>query len=152
MSKLTGGAAMPLFYLSISLAVISSALYHIFQRAIAPGANPVLSLLTTYCTALVLTAALLIVFPLADGFWASLAKLNWASIALALAIVGLEIGYLLAYRAGWNISTAAIAGNAAAGLLLLPSGILLFRERPSWINLAGVLVCILGLIMINVRR
>jgi drug/metabolite transporter (DMT)-like permease len=143
---------MPMFYLSISLAVITSALYHIIQRAISPAANPMLSVLVTFGTALVITAGLLVYFPLGESLSAAIGKPNWASIGLAFAIVGLELGYLLAYRAGWNVSTAAIAGNAAAGLLLLPSGIVLFRERPSWVNLAGTFVCILGLLMINARR
>jgi len=39
--------------------------------------------------------------------------LNWTSFALAFAIAGVEIGFLLAYRAGWNISLGAIASNVA---------------------------------------
>jgi multidrug transporter EmrE-like cation transporter len=82
----------------------------------------------------------------------ALRQVNWASVALAVSILGLELGFLLAYRAGWDISIAAIAVNAAAGLVLLPTGALLFRERPTTLNFLGVVVCIVGLIMINVRR
>jgi drug/metabolite transporter (DMT)-like permease len=78
--------------------------------------------------------------------------LNWASFALGLAIVGLEVGFLLAYRAGWNLNTTAVASNATAALVLLPTGILFFKERPSLVNIAGVFVCVLGLVMINMKR
>lgn len=77
--------------------------------------------------------------------------MNWASFSLALAIIGLEVGFLLAYRAGWHISLTGVATNVSAGLVLIPVGIVLFKEKPSLVNLAGVLVYILGLVMINSR-
>jgi len=64
----------------------------------------------------------------------------------------LEVGFLLAYRAGWNLSLASLASNATAALLLLPIGVLLFRDRPSAVNLMGVAVCLLGLVLINLKR
>jgi drug/metabolite transporter (DMT)-like permease len=143
---------MSLFYASFGVAVFSSVLYHVFQRAIAPGVNPVISLMVTYLAALVLSALLLLLFPLRTPLLAAIRELNWASLALAVAIVGLEVGFLLAYRAGWNVSLAGVATNVAGALLLLPIGIAWFKERPSVINLLGVLVCVLGLWMVNARH
>jgi drug/metabolite transporter (DMT)-like permease len=141
-----------MFYLSFGIAVFSSILYHIFQKAISPTVNPVISLMVTYLFAFVLSMLLLCIFPLRTSLGGSLQAVNWASIALAVAIVGIEVGFLLAYRAGWNINLAGIATNAAAALLLLPIGMAVFKERPSLINLAGVFVCIIGLVMVNHQR
>jgi drug/metabolite transporter (DMT)-like permease len=143
---------MTLFYASVSLAVLSSVLYHVFQKATSPAVNPAIGLMVTYAVAFALSGLLLVIYPLKGGLGESLKQVNWASPALAVSILGLELGFLLAYRAGWDISVAAIAVNAAAGLALLPTGALLFRERPTLLNLAGVIVCIIGLIMINIRR
>jgi drug/metabolite transporter (DMT)-like permease len=126
-------------------------LYHIFQKAISPDANPVISLLVTYVVAFFLTLVLLIFFPLKKDLVAALRQVNWASVALAIAIVGLEIGFLLAYRAGWDIGLAGVATNVAAAILLLPTGIIIFKEQPNMLNIIGVGVCILGLVMVNVR-
>lgn len=126
-------------------------LYHIFQKAISPDANPVLSLLVTYVVAFFLTLVLLIFFPLKKDLVAALKQVNWASVALAIAIVGLEIGFLLAYRAGWDIGLAGVATNVAAAILLLPTGIIIFKEQPNMLNIIGVGVCILGLVMVNAR-
>jgi hypothetical protein len=117
-----------MFYISFGVAIISSMLYHIFQKAISPGAHPVISLLVTYVVAFFLTLGLLIFFPLNKDLAAALRQINWASIALAIAIVGFEIGFLLAYRAGWDIGLAGVATNVAAAILLLPTGIILFKE------------------------
>jgi drug/metabolite transporter (DMT)-like permease len=143
---------MPTFYLSFGIAVLASVLYHIFQKATPQGVNPAIGLIVTYLVALVLSFFLLGLFPLEKSVWDEFRKVNWASLALGVGIVGLEVGFLLAYRSGWNLSIAAVAANVAAALLLLPTGILLFRERPSWINIAGVFVCIAGLVMVSARR
>jgi drug/metabolite transporter (DMT)-like permease len=141
-----------LFYVSISMAVLSSLLYHVILKSTPQHVNPAISLAVTYAVAVLVSLALLPVFPLSGSILGALKELNWASYALALALVGLEVGFLLAYRAGWNISTAAILVNVAVTLLLLPIGVLALKESLSVVNVAGVLVCLVGLVMINVGK
>jgi len=94
---------------------------------------------------------LLLFVPLKSSLANGLGQLNWASIGLAFAIVGLEVGFILVYRAGWNISIAAIVVNVAVTVLLVPVGILLFSEKLSAMNYVGIVVCIAGLVMANVK-
>jgi drug/metabolite transporter (DMT)-like permease len=126
-------------------------LYHIFQKAISPDVNPVVSLLVTYLAAFLLTILLFLVFPLKGGVVESFQRVNWASLALAFAIIGFEIGFLLAYRSGWDVGLAGVATNVVAATLLLPTDLLLFKEQPSLVNILGVGVCIPGLVMVNLR-
>ena len=142
---------MFLYYFSIGLTVISSALYHVVQKLTPGNVNPLLSLAVTYAAATLICLLLLPVFPLGTSLLDSLRELNWASLALAFTVVGIELGFILAYRAGWNISLGAIVSNSGAALLLIPIGLLFFRESVSVVNVAGVVVCLAGLILINVR-
>lgn len=80
---------------------------------------------------------------------AEVRKINWASFALGASIIGLELGFLLAYRVGWNISIGSLIANTAVSLLLIPIGILLFKETLSITNIIGVLLCVSGLFLIN---
>ncbi len=91
-------------------------------------------------------------FPAPNGVAAELKLLNWASIGLAIAIVGIEYGFLLTYRAGWNLGIAAVLVNVVASLILLPVAIFLFKDKISWINILGIVVCFVGLIMLNWKR
>jgi drug/metabolite transporter (DMT)-like permease len=141
-----------MYYVSISIAVLSTALYHFSQRATPRGINPPLALLATYAVAMVLTAILLWIMPAEDGIIPELRKLNWASYLLGVSIVGLEVGFLLAYRAGWNLGLAAVLVNVAASLVLVPIALLAFKDQLSWVNIAGVLTCLAGLIMLNWRH
>jgi len=143
---------MTLFYASITLAVVASILYHVIVKFTPASVNPAVSLGVTYAVSLGLCTVLLFVFPLGETVAREVKKLSWASYVLAFALVGLEVGFLLAYRSGWKISTAAIIVNVAATLLLIPVGVVLFKERLSTVNVAGILVCIVGLVLVNLGR
>lgn len=142
---------MSLFYSSILIAICSTMLYHITIKFTPADVNPALSLIVTYLTAILLCVILFFFFPLKTGFVDGLKKLNWASFGLAFALVGLEVGFILIYRAGWNISMAAIVVNAVVTVLLVPVGIMLFSEKLSAMNYFGIFVCIAGLVMVNVK-
>jgi multidrug transporter EmrE-like cation transporter len=81
-----------------------------------------------------------------------LKQLNWATYALAFSLVGLELGFLLVYRAGWNIGIAAVLVNVVASLLLVPVALYVFKDRLSAVNIIGILVCLAGLLMLNWKR
>jgi drug/metabolite transporter (DMT)-like permease len=143
---------MFLFYFSISLAICSSALYHFVARSTPSNVNFTVSLLVTYVVAFAVTLLTFFFFPAKNGITAELKQLNWASIGLAVAIVGIEFGFLLVYRSGWNLGIAAVLTNVVASLILLPVAIFLFKDKISWVNIAGIIVCLAGLVMLNWKR
>jgi multidrug transporter EmrE-like cation transporter len=145
-------ASMFLFYFSITLAICSSALYHFVAKSTPANVNFTVSLLVTYAVAFVVTLCTFFFFPMPNGLMAELKQLNWASIGLAIAVVGIEFGFLLTYRAGWNLGIAAVLVNVIASLILVPVAIFVFKDKISWINIAGILVCLVGLMMLNWKR
>lgn len=143
---------MFLFYFSITLAICSSALYHFVAKSTPSNVNFSVSLLVTYAVALGVTLIAALLFPADKGFVAELKNLNWASFLLAIAVVGIEFGFLLTYRAGWNLGIAAVLVNVIASLILLPVAILFFKDKISWVNIVGIFVCLAGLVMLNWKR
>jgi len=143
---------MFLFYFSIILAICSSALYHFVAKSTPANVNFTVSLLITYGVAFIVTLFTFVFFPVQDGMTAELKKLNWASIGLAIAIVGIEFGFLLVYRSGWNLGIAAVLTNVVASLILVPVAIFVFKDKISWVNIAGIFVCLAGLVMLNWKR
>lgn len=144
--------SMFLFYFSITLAICSSALYHFTAKSTPSNVNFTVSLLVTYAVAFAVVLVTLVFFPIKNGLASELRQLNWASIALAIAVVGIEFGFLLTYRAGWNLGIAAVLVNVVASLILVPVAIFVFRDKISWINILGILVCLAGLVMLNWKR
>lgn len=143
---------MFLFYFSITLAIASSALYHFIAKSTPSNVNFTVSLLVTYAVAFVVTLLGFFFFPAKNGVIAEIKHLNWASIGLAIAIVGIEFGFLLTYRSGWNLGIAAVLVNVVASLILVPVAILVFKDQISWVNILGILVCLAGLVMLNWKR
>lgn len=143
---------MFLFYFSILLAICSSALYHFTAKSTPGNVNFTVSLLVTYAVAFLATLLTFPFFPVQEGLTAELKKLNWASLGLAIAVVGIEFGFLLVYRSGWNLGIAAVLVNVVASLILVPVAILVFKDKISWVNVLGIFVCLAGLVMLNWGR
>lgn len=142
---------MSLYVLAITMTIVANVGYHLIQRTIRPDLHPLVSLLATYLTALVATA---VCWPLlARGATLSeeIGKVGWQSFALGLAVVLLEAGFLLAYRAGWSVSIAALYSNAAVALLLLPFGVLAFSEKLDVTRGVGLALALLGLVLLSRR-
>ncbi len=149
---MAGPKNMFLFYFSIILATLSSALYHFSAKSVPSNINFPISLIVTYLAALVVTIITALLFPAQNGLAFELKQLNWSSFLLALGIVGIEFGFLLVYRAGWNLGIASVLVNVVASLILVPVAIFIFKDKISWVNIAGVFVCLAGLIMLNWKR
>lgn len=142
-----------LYYLTILLTIFSSILYHIFLKVTPATINPMFSLAITYFTACIVTLIIYPFYPVdkAVSFFHNFKDLNWVSYMLGLAIVGLEVGTLLAYRAGWNISLFNIVASTTVSVLLIPVGILYFRESLSPTTIVGLVFCLIGLFLINYK-
>lgn len=140
---------MPIAWLSVAIACTVG--YHLVLKLTPAGVNPLLSLMVTYALVTVLFGALLVVSP--GGFeWRQEARqLNWTAIALAVAIVGLDLAFLFLYRSGFEVSLGALVTQSSAAMLLLVVGVAVFREKLSLANSAGIVLCLLGLWLVNRR-
>ena len=140
---------MFIYVFSIVLIVVSNVLYNVSQKSTPHNVNPFSALLVTYVTAAIITVIAALFYKSDKGFIQSFSELNWTSIALGVAIVGLEFGFLLAYRAGWNISVGSLVANIILALILIPIGVIFYKEGFELYKMVGVALCIVGLIIIN---
>ena len=140
---------MFMYVFSIVLIVSSNIVYNICQKSTSQKVNPFAALLITYLTAALLSFIAFYFYKGDKRIFESFKELNWTSVALGFSILGLEFGYLMAYRAGWNISVAPIVANSFLTLMLIPIGILVYKEGFTLTKTIGVLFCIVGLVIIN---
>ena len=135
----------------IALAILSNVLYHICAKTTPEGIHPFASLTATYLTGAVLSAILYYVLAPQANLVKECSRLNWAPFALGIVIVGLEGGWLYAYKAGWQVNTGFIVQSAFVSVLLLFVGFFLYHEALSWNKLLGTAICLLGLVFINLN-
>lgn len=133
----------------IALIILSNTVYQICAKSVPSGLNPFASLTVTYLVAAVVSAALYFLPGQGKNLLEEYGKLNWAPFVLGIVIIGLEAGWIYAYKAGWQVSTGFIVQSAFLAVLLLFVGYFLYHEALTWTKLAGVAVCLAGLVLIN---
>ena len=145
------------FYFPIILIVLSNVLYHICAKSVPSQMNPMVSLMITYLVAGSLTLFLFFLMPqiftmdkkVDVTLVGQIKQANWAPFVLGIVIVGLELGNILMYRAGWNISLGSLVCNITLAVFLIALGVFLYKETLSSSQAIGIGLCIVGLIFIN---
>lgn len=135
----------------IALVVISNIAYQICAKSVPKDIDPFASLIITYLVGAAASAVLYFALGSDGNLVNESRKLNWAPIVLGIVIVGLEAGWIYAYKAGWQVSTGFIVQSAFLSSALLFVGYLLYHEALSWNKIVGVVICMIGLIFINYR-
>ena len=135
----------------IALVVLSNVVYQICAKSVPEGINPFASLTVTYLIGAIASAMLFFFTNPGDGLFKELGKINWSPFVLGVVIVGLEAGFIYAYKAGWQISTASIVQSSVLAVALIFVGFLLYHETFTWNKLLGVGVCLIGLVIINLK-
>ncbi|MBR0473107.1 MAG: hypothetical protein IJI98_10480 [Methanosphaera sp.] len=133
----------------ILIIVLSNCLYHICSKTIPGNVNTFGSLTVTYVSAAILSAILFVSMVKPENLVVQLSNINWSSILLGICIVGLEAGYIYAYRLGWQVNNAPVVANTCLAIALLIIGAVLFHEGISVKQIVGMILCIIGLIFIN---
>ncbi|MBQ8016566.1 MAG: EamA family transporter [Methanobrevibacter sp.] len=134
----------------ILMVILANTFYNICMKSMPADVNPFGALMVTYLVAAIISGLIFIFMVGPGNVGVEITKLNWTSIILALAIVGLEVGYVFVYRAGWTVSTASVVANIGLACVLLFVGYFLYRENVSLQQILGIIVCMVGLILINI--
>ena len=133
----------------IALVVLSNVVYHICAKALPAAMNPLASLTVTYLVGAAASATLFCLLNKNASLLKEYAHMNWAPVLLGLAVVGLEMGVICAYKAGWPVSTASIVQSSFLAVALIFVGFFLYREAITWNKVVGILICLVGLGFIN---
>ena len=135
----------------IVLVVLSNVVYQICAKSVPKGMDPLASLTITYLVGAVASGVLYFMLNRNGNLIQEYGKLNWAPIILGIVIVGLETGWIYAYKAGWQVSTGFIVQSAFLAVVLIFVGYFLYHEALTWNKIVGVAICIVGLIFINLN-
>ena len=115
------------------------------------GINPLAALTATYLVGAAVSGVLYFVLNKDANLIREYSSFNWTPYVLGIVIVGLEVGTIYAYKAGWQISTEAIVQSSFLAIALIVVGVLLFKEHLSWNKIVGILICMIGLVFINYK-
>lgn len=139
------------YWWPIFLVVASNVLYNMATKYAPGGISPYFSLTVTYLLGAAISFCVFLGTSGPGQLMEGVRRLNWASFALGLAIVGLETGYVYLYRAGWDVSKGSLVANIMLAVVLVGIGVVVYREHFGWQQAAGILLCLAGLVLVNQR-
>lgn len=148
MSTGVGLGGFMTYVLPIVMIVFFNIIYHICSKSVPDGLSPFLSLAVTYLVGFVLSILLFFITRTGGSVFSELGRVNWAAPVLGISVVGLEAGFIYAYKSGWEISRASLVQSSFLAISLIFVGFILYNEPLTWNKMLGVLVCIAGLVLI----
>lgn len=133
------------------LVIISNTVYQVCAKGVPEKMSPFASLTVTYLVGAACAAVLHFLLRPGENFFKQLSMINWAPFVLGLVVVGLEVGWIFAYKAGWPVSVGYIVQSAILAVILIFVGAFLYREPITWNKIVGIVICIVGLGFINMK-
>ena len=133
----------------IALVVVSNIVYQICAKAVPEDMDAMASMTVTYLVGAVYSAIMFYAMNRNGNLLHEYGKLNAAPFLLGISVVGLEVGFIYAYKIGWPVSTASIVQSAFLAEALIFVGALLYREAITANKIIGVVICLIGLYFIN---
>jgi drug/metabolite transporter (DMT)-like permease len=138
-----------MFYLSILIATAGLVIYHWSLKRVPKDAHFMWVLACAYVLAAVMCVVAARITTGQAPWTKPTASMGLTLLMLAGGVVLIEIGTLLAYRYGWPLGTAGPASNALSLVLLIPIAFLIYNDRLSITQWAGLALCVSGLILLT---
>ncbi len=132
------------------LLVVASAVgYQVGLKEVSDVGDPMASLMVTYLAASVVSFVIYFFQSLGkESFFRGVLSVNASAMGLGLAIVGIEVGTLFMYRAGWAVNVAFVVANSLIVAALMLTGFLLYKEKLTLRQLIGVGISLAGILCI----
>lgn len=133
----------------IILVVISNVVYQVCAKSVPKNMDAMASMTITYTVGAVCSAVMYFIMNKNGNLLYEYSKTNLAPVLLGISVVGLEIGFIYAYKLGWPVSTASIVQSAFLSVALIAVGALLYHETITVNKVVGIVLCLAGLFFIN---
>ena len=131
------------------LVVASSVGYQVGLKEVSDIGDPMVSLTVTYLAAAGVSFVIYFFQSLRkESFLRGVLYVNASAIWLGVAIVGIEMGTLFMYRAGWAVNVAFVVANSLIVAALMLTGFLLYKEKLTLRQLIGVGISLAGILCI----
>lgn len=133
----------------IALIVAANIIYQICAKGVPKEMDAMASMTITYLVGALCSGVMFFVMHPSGNLLTEYRKLNAAPFLLGISVVGLEVGFIYAYKNGWAVSTASIVQSAFLAVALIIVGALVYHEAITSSKILGVVICLVGLYFIN---
>lgn len=136
-------------YWPVVLIVISNVVYNICSKQAPERIHPLASLTVTYLVGAVVSCGLYFLLNRGGNLMQDVRHINWATLLLGIAIIGMEAGSIYLYKVGWAVNAGQLVCSALIAVALIFVGYFLYKEHITWNKVVGIAVIMVGLFFIN---
>lgn len=140
-----------MIFFPVTLAVLANVFYHVASKSIPAEQNAFMGLVVNYATALIASAIVFFLTP-HEKIFVEAARSNWACILMGVSITGVEAAFVMIYRAGGELSTAALVVNILIALAMLVVGGIFYHEEISARKIFGAALCVAGVVLLSLKE
>lgn len=133
----------------IALIVFSNVIYQICAKEVPENMDAMASMTITYIVGAVCSAVMFFTMNKNGNLLHEYTKTNWAPFFLGVSVVGLEVGFIYAYKNGWAVSTVSLVQSAFLAVVLIVVGGVLYHESITLNKVVGIALCLIGLYFIK---
>lgn len=137
------------FIWPIALIVVANIIYQICAKSVPKNMDTMASMVITYLVGALCSAIMFFIMNRDASLWHEFTKSNAAPVWLGISVVGLEVGFIYAYKIGWAVSTASIVQSTFLSLALLVVGAVIYNEAITLNKIIGISICLVGLYFIS---
>ena len=139
---------------SAAIVIVSIVVYQTNMKLVSGELNPLHVLATIFSTALICTLLALKFLPATQT--ASnvpfLQNFPLSAVLVGLAIVGIELGYLLMFRSGWHLASAPLVTMGGAAVILAVIGAMFFNQSLTVKSVSGLIIVLIGLYLLSPKE
>ena len=141
------------YYFPPILIVVGMIVYQVSQKSTDQTANPFIVVIMAYLIGILACIGGYFLIPKQDAALMPMMRtVIWSALGIGLGAAAIEIGFMLAYRAEWNLNILPLSVTVCGAVLLILIGMLTFRETLSTEKIIGILLCIGGLVLITIKK
>ncbi|MDE5605371.1 MAG: EamA family transporter [Eubacterium sp.] len=134
----------------IIIIVAANTIYNICTKSTPNEMNSFAALFVTYIVAAVISFIMFFVTSKDKNVFTEFTKINWAPFVLGIVIIGLELGYIIAYRNGWKMNTVSVTANITLAVVLIFVSFIFYKESITFKQVIGMFLCAGGLVLISI--
>ena len=130
-----------------ALVVVSNIFYQRYTKSVPKEMDAMSSMIVTYLVGAVTSAVMFFAMNRGGNLFQAYSRMNAAPVLRGISVVGLEVGLIYVYRAGWPVSTASTVQSGFLALVVV--GTVLYHGEITFSKVIGTAICLIGLYFIN---
>ena len=136
-------------YAPILLVIGANVLYHLTAKAIPSEMNSFAALIVIYLCAMIAAIVLFYATSPNKSLTENLSHLNIPTVLMSVALIGMELGTILMFKVGWDVSIGPLVAHIGLCVVLVIIGVIFFKEKLNLTQVIGIILCLVGMVLAN---